>query len=188
MIAYIPTIAALVQKPAAAQIIDSCCKSGGVLPKRATITVESTITTIVSPFTPNLSVRSPSTAPPDRSPDVRPHEHARGRRSREAEVGDDLRHPFEDEVERRDVEEVRERDDGRDANQARSKDVAHRALAHVCRNNVGSAVIVGCPMRAIAELIFSSAPFGCLRASQWTDSGTTKYVIGMSTAVTAAPK
>src|SRR6185436_17126563 len=64
MIAYIPTIAALVQKPAAAQIIDNCCRSGGVLPKRATITVESTITTIVSPFTPNLSVRSPSTAPP----------------------------------------------------------------------------------------------------------------------------
>ena len=43
-------------------------------------------------------------------------------------------------------------------------------------------------MRAIAELIFSSAPFGWLRASQWTDSGTTKYMIGMSTAVTAAPK
>ena len=44
------------------------------------------------------------------------------------------------------------------------------------------------PIRPSAALIRSSAPFGCLRASQCTDSGTTKYTTGISTAVTPAPK
>ena len=61
-------MAALVQKPAAAQIIDSRCRSGGVRPNNTTITVDSTITAIVSPLTPNRSVSSPRTAPPSAPP------------------------------------------------------------------------------------------------------------------------
>ena len=43
-------------------------------------------------------------------------------------------------------------------------------------------------MRVSAPLIFSSAPAGCLRASQCTDSGTNRNTIGIRTTVTLAPK
>ena len=52
----------------------------------------------------------------------------------------------------------------------------------------GSAAAGAWPMRPIALFTASSAPTGCLRVSQCTDSGTAKYTTGMSTAVTIAPK
>ncbi len=44
------------------------------------------------------------------------------------------------------------------------------------------------PMRFMAWLIRFRALAGCLRASQWTDSGTRNHTSGISVAVKAAPK
>ena len=55
---------ALMQKPATAQMIDRRCRSAGVRPNTVTATVDASSTPMVSVFTPNRCVSSPSTAPP----------------------------------------------------------------------------------------------------------------------------
>ena len=51
----------------------------------------------------------------------------------------------------------------------------------------GSAATVAWPIFFSVRLILSSASFGCLRASQCTDSGMKKNTIGIMTSVTPAP-
>ena len=55
---------AFVKKPAKKQTMPSWPRSGGVWPKIATSTVDSTSTPIVRPFKPKRIVKTPSTAPP----------------------------------------------------------------------------------------------------------------------------
>ena len=54
-------------------------------------------------------------------------------------------------------------------------------------DTTGSAATVEWPSRLSVLLIFASAPCGCLRESQCTDSGTKKNTSGMNTSVTTEP-
>ena len=54
----------------------------------------------------------------------------------------------------------------------------------IASDTAGSAATVEWPSRLSVPLIFASAPCGCLRASQCTDSGTKKNTSGMNTSVT----
>ena len=59
-----PTIPALVKKPATAQISDSCARFAWPRPNTASITVDIANTNIVRGFNPKRSDNRPSTAPP----------------------------------------------------------------------------------------------------------------------------
>ena len=122
-----------------------------------------------------------------RAADVQPAQHLAGGARSEAHVDDDRRHLLHDEVERRDVEEVRDRDDDRDRQQAAAENVPDRALAHVGGDGRQRRDRRMADLACSVRLIFSSAPSGCLRASQCTDSGMKKYTIGMKNSVTPAP-
>ena len=59
-----PVIAPFVKKPAAAQIIDSFTRSGGVRPNSVTMIVDTSITAIVMRLTLKRSASRPTTMPP----------------------------------------------------------------------------------------------------------------------------
>ena len=64
--------------------------------------------------------------------------------------------------------------DHRDRQEAAAEDVPDGALARRPSETAGSAATVAWPIFFSVRLIFSSASFGCLRASQCTDSGMKK--------------
>ena len=80
------------------------------------------------------------------------------------------------------------RDDHGDGEQTRAEDVRDGALARRPSTTSGSAAIAACPSRSSVRVDPRSAPAGCLRASQCTDSGMKKNTIGMKNSVTLAPK
>ena len=82
----------------------------------------------------DLLRQQPEHGPADGAAHVRPDQHAGGRRRREAEIDDDLRHPLHDEIERRDVEKIRRRHDHGARDVLRGEDVRERPVARLRRD------------------------------------------------------
>ncbi len=119
--------------------------------------------------------------------DVGPVEYSGRGGSRKPHGADDRWHPLEDEIEGRDVKKyamVRMVVVATIAG-AKMSQILPLATLRTCGGRLSMAAY---PMRFMAWLIRFRALAGCLRASQWTDSGTTNQTIGISAAVKAEPK
>ena len=157
---------ALVQKPARAQMNDSRCRSAGLRPNSVTVIGGQQKQADGQRFDVEALCQDPEYRAAGGAAHVHPDQHAGRRRGSEAQVDDDFRDPLRDEVEGRDVEEVRQRHDGRDGRRVPAQRCGRPIVSAKLDGIAGSAVTARCPIRLRATLIRSSAPAGCFRASQ----------------------